>query len=62
MRAIEPPPAPTVCTSTVGMRSGMPSIIDSDVSGIEPSHRHTSVDVPPISNVMMRSKPALVAT
>ena len=62
MRAIDPPPAPTVCTSTVGMRSGNPSISDSAVNGTRPSQRQTSVEVPPISSVMMRSKPALFAT
>ena len=39
----------------------MPSMVDSDVNGTEPSQRQTSVDVPPMSSVMMRSWPAAFA-
>ena len=37
IRAIEPPPAPTVCTSTVGVRAGSPSISMSGRVGTPPS-------------------------
>jgi hypothetical protein len=62
-QAIEPPPVPTVITSTIGtftakrptdpsvVRLGRPSLITA-----------TSVDVPPPSRVITRSKPACPAT
>ena len=46
---IEPPPAPTVWMSITGSRTGKSPISRSDVVGIAPSIRQTSVDVPPMS-------------
>ena len=52
-----PPPAPTVWMSMTGSRTGKSPIRDSVDVGIAPSTRLTSVDVPPMSNEMMRSEP-----
>ena len=61
--AIEPPPAPTVCTSTDGTRSRKCEIeVSRPIVGSPPRQSETSVDVPPMSNVRMLSKPACRAT
>ena len=58
-RAIEPPPAPTVCRSTVGSRIGSPATTRSLVRSARPSViRQTSVDVPPMSNAIASGNPA----
>ena len=57
------PPAPTVCRSTVGSRTGRPPTARSLARpAAPPSIRHTSVDVPPMSNEIAVSKPARRAT
>ena len=60
-QAIEPPPAPTVCKSTAGVRIGIPSIIRSVRSSSRPGQSDTSAEVPPISNVIACSCPAATA-
>ena len=48
----DPPPALTVCTSTMGSRSGTPATTDSVVSCTRPATTGaTSVLVPPMSKV-----------
>ena len=48
-----PPPAPTVCTSSDGSRIGNPPTRRPGAgSGTAPRTRQTSVDVPPMSNVI----------
>jgi hypothetical protein len=60
---MEPPPAPTVCTSTLGSRIGRPAIVRTRERSADPSViRQTSVDVPPMSNAMAFAKPARSAT
>src|SRR5215212_4720799 len=57
--AIEPPPAPTVTTSIIGIFDGYAPTEPSVVSVGSPSITTlTSVDVPPPSLVSTRSKPA----
>ena len=55
---MEPPPAPTLCTSTAGdLNWKYPSWM-SRLTGVSPSrHSDTSVDVPPISKVRMSGTP-----
>ena len=50
-RAIEPPPAPTVRTSTIGTWIGMAysSSISLEIAGAPPRTSATSVEVPPMS-------------
>ena len=61
--AIEPPPAPTVCTFTDGtLIRKWPIAVSRPIVGWPFWQRATSVDVPPMSNVRMSSKPALRAT
>ena len=61
--AIEPPPAPTVCTSTLGtLIRNWPIVVSRPIVGSPAWHSETSVDVPPMSNVRMFGKPARVAT
>ncbi len=56
---MEPPPAETVCTSTVGRPTGTPAITLSwVVPSRPPTIGATSVDVPPMSRVSTSSKPA----
>ena len=59
-QTIEPPPAPTVCRSTVGSRIGRPPTVRSlaRVGAGRSTIRHTSVDVPPMSNAIAFSMPA----
>ena len=60
--AIEPPPAPTVTTSIIGILEGNAPTLPSVVSVGSPSMTTlTSVDVPPPSLVRTRSKPATLA-
>src|SRR4051794_1359238 len=62
-QAIEPPPAPTVTTSIIGILLGYAPTLPSVVSVGWPSTTTlTSVDVPPPSQVRTRSKPASRAT
>ena len=51
IEAIEPPPAPTVRTSTIGTWIGMAysSSISADTCGTPPWISATSVEVPPMS-------------
>ena len=57
--AIEPPPAPMVCTSSDGSRIGNPATRRSPAgAGRPPSTRQTSVLVPPMSKVTASSNPA----
>ena len=60
--AIEPPPAPMVCTSSDGMRIGSPATDRSPAgSGAPPCTRHTSVLVPPMSKVTASGQPLATA-
>ena len=60
---MEPPPAPMVWMSSWGIFSGQASIwLSCDMRGASPCTRAASVLVPPMSNVMMSSTPALAAT
>ena len=62
-QATEPPPAPTVTTSIIGIFDGYGPTLPSVVSvGSPSSTTDTSVDVPPPSQVSSRSTPARVAT
>src|ERR671917_1277974 len=62
-QAIEPPPAPTVTTSIIGIFDGYAPTEPSVVSAGSPSTTTvTSVEVPPPSQVSTRSKPAAPAT
>ena len=51
MRAIEPPPAPMVRTSSIGTWTGMAysSSISLEIAGSPPRISATSVEVPPMS-------------
>ena len=61
--AIEPPPAPTVCTSTLGtLIRNWPIVVSRPIVGSPAWHSDTSVDVPPMSNVSTFGKPARAAT
>ena len=61
--AIEPPPAPTVCTSTLGtLIRKWPIVVSRPIVGSPAWHSETSVDVPPMSNVSTFGKPARAAT
>ena len=64
MRAIEPPPAPMVCTSSDGQphREAADRRARRAGSGTPPSTRHTSVLVPPMSKVTASGKPLAAAT
>src|SRR5919205_3195029 len=63
IQAIEPPPAPTVTTSIIGILLGYRPTEPSVVSVGSPSTTTvTSVEVPPPSQVSTRSKPAAPAT
>jgi hypothetical protein len=60
---MDPPPALTECTSTVGNMIGTPASTDSDVVCTRPSSTGaTSVDVPPMSNVIKLDTPDRPAT
>src|SRR4029077_795423 len=59
IQATEPPPAPTVTTSIIGILDGNAPIRPSVVSVGSPSRTtDTSVEVPPPSQVSTRSNPA----
>ncbi len=59
IQAIEPPPAPTVTTSIIGILLGYAPTVPSVVSvGSPSSTTETSVEVPPPSQVSTLSKPA----
>ena len=62
IQAIDPPPAPTVTTSIMGIRVGWaptpPSVV---IVGSPSRTTETSVEVPPPSQVSTRSKPAVRA-
>ncbi len=63
IQATEPPPAPTVTTSIIGILLGYWPTVPSVVSvGSPSSTTDTSVEVPPPSQVSTRSKPASRAT
>ncbi len=52
--AIDPPPAPTVWTSTDGtLILNWPTVVSRPIVGAPSRHSDTSVDVPPMSNVRM---------
>src|SRR3954466_10876542 len=59
IQAMDPPPAPTVTTSTIGIFEGYaptePSVV---IVGSPPSTTLTSVEVPPPSQVSTLSNPA----
>ena len=55
---IEPPPAATVWMLIIGARSRTPATSVSNARSYSPAKCVTSVDVPPMSKPMMRSKPA----
>mmetsp|Transcript_6626 Transcript_6626/g.23402 ORF Transcript_6626/g.23402 Transcript_6626/m.23402 type:complete len:211 (+) Transcript_6626:2556-3188(+) len=57
----EPPPAATVWMSIIGARILTPATSVSKALSSSPSKCATSVDVPPMSNVMSWSKPAACA-
>ena len=58
-QAIEPPPAPIVCTSTLGRRSGIESISVKFVSSGTPSRMSAmSVLVPPMSKLTTFFRPS----
>jgi hypothetical protein len=60
---MEPPPALTVCTSTIGSLIGTPATTDSVVVCTMPSSTGaTSVEVPPMSKVRRSWKPLSPAT
>ncbi len=62
-QTIEPPPAPTVWMSTIGSLIGNPPTDRSSVRSARPPEiRHTSVEVPPMSNEIAFSTPASSAT
>ena len=59
MWATEPPPAPTVWMSIDGRRTGKPATLRPKAISALPSRtRQTSVEVPPMSNVMRSLRPA----
>ena len=61
--AIEPPPAPTVCTFTDGtLIRKWPIAVSRPIVGWPFWQSATSVEVPPMSKARMSSKPALRAT
>src|SRR5680860_445683 len=63
VHAIEPPPAPTVTTSIIGILDGYAPTCPSVVrAGLPSITTVTSVDVPPPSQVTTCGKPALSAT
>ncbi len=63
MRAIDPPPAPIVCTSSDGNRTVNPPTSRCAAGAGDPSTmRHTSVEVPPMSKVTASGKPLAAAT
>src|SRR3954447_9136648 len=63
VHAIDPPPAPTVTTSIIGILLGYAPTLPSVVRAGSPSITTvTSVDVPPPSQVRIRSNPAARAT
>ena len=59
---MEPPPAPMLLMSSIGIRTGRPPASPSVVYGGCPSNSATSVDVPPMSKLMKRSTPIWLAT
>ena len=59
---MEPPPAPTVRMSITGTPTGSPSTSKPVAACTLPGQSDTSVEVPPMSSVMMWSKPAAPAT
>ena len=62
MAAIEPPPAPMVCTSSDGNRTVNPPTSRSAAgAGAPPRIRQTSVDVPPMSKVTASANPLAAA-
>ena len=58
---MDPPPAPTVTISTTGTFIGISSIIVCVERRTSPSHKETSVEVPPISKDMIFLIPASFA-
>ena len=55
---MEPPPAPTLCTSTAGdLNWKYPSWMSRRTGVSPPRHSETSVEVPPISNVRTSGSP-----
>src|SRR5262245_18816451 len=62
-QATDPPPAPTVTTSIIGILLGYAPMLPSVVRAGSPSSTTaTSVEVPPPSHVSTLSKPAALAT
>src|SRR3990167_1641330 len=58
-QAMDPPPAPTLWMSSMGTATGTPPTLPSFVVASSPlSSRATSVEVPPISKLMTRWRPA----
>ena len=62
-QAIDPPPAPMVVISIIGVRTTMPKsmLVCAASAGRPFSTSDTSNEVPPISPVMMSGKPAVSA-
>jgi hypothetical protein len=61
-QTIEPPPAPTVWMSIIGTCMGSPATSRPPVrTAAPPATRHTSVDVPPMSNAITFSSPLTAA-
>src|SRR5271165_4552725 len=61
-RQIEPPPAATVWICIIGAQIRTPATSVSNWRSNSPAKCVTSVEVPPMSNPMIRSKPARAAT
>ena len=61
-RAIEPPPAPTVCTSSTGSSTGKPATSRARRRGSAPATNAQSVEVPPTSSVSAAATPQARAT
>ena len=62
-QAMEPPPAPMVVISIIGVRTTMPKSMEVSGASIDcpPAISETSKEVPPMSPVITSGKPASVA-
>jgi hypothetical protein len=58
---MEPPPAATVLIAIIGARMRTPATAVSNARSKPPAYSATSVDVPPMSNPMIWSSPAIAA-
>jgi hypothetical protein len=60
--AIDPPPAPTLRTSSVGALAGKaPTSVEREIVGMPSTITETSVDVPPMSKAISFGRPDLRA-